>query len=106
VDVEFSLARAVGWGQGRRSCAPAPNGRSSSARGELPLGRPGGAPADTSLLDGESRLRRSTPLREAIPHDAQAVCRELALVAQHRPEALAAGRDLLKLLELEPVAVR
>lgn len=57
------------------------------------------------LLDETARLGRSIQLREAIPDDARAVRRELELAMRHRPAALAAGRELLKLMGLEPVAV-
>jgi hypothetical protein len=57
------------------------------------------------LLDETARLGRSIQLREAIPDDARAVRRELELAMRYQPAALAAGRDLLKLVELGPVAV-
>jgi hypothetical protein len=69
----------------------------------------GGLPPDALyaafLLDEAARLRRSTPLREAIPYNAPAVRRELELLAHHRPEALAAGRHLLDQLQLEAIPV-
>jgi hypothetical protein len=58
------------------------------------------------LLHEAGRIHRSAPLREAIPDDAHAVLRELELADRDRPEALAAGRDALTLLDLEAVAAR
>jgi hypothetical protein len=56
------------------------------------------------LLNDTGRLQGSTRLEEAIPDDAHALRHELALAARHLPDALAAGRDVLSLLALEPVA--
>ena len=58
------------------------------------------------LVHEAGRLHRSHSLREAIPDDAHALLRERELAERHRPETLAAGRELLSLLELEPPAAR
>ena len=58
------------------------------------------------LLHEAGRIHRSQSLREAIPDDAHALLRELELAGRIRPETLAAGRELLSLLELEPPAAR
>jgi hypothetical protein len=58
------------------------------------------------LLHEARQINRSAPLREAIPDDAHALIRELELAERHRPEALAAGRELLSVLDFEPVAAR
>ncbi len=58
------------------------------------------------LLHEARRIQRSAPLREAIPDDAHALLCELELAERDRPDALAAGREVLTLLDLEPVPVR
>ena len=58
------------------------------------------------LLDEARRLQGSTQLREAVLDDAHALRRELELAKRHQPDALRAGRDVLTLLRLEPLAVR
>jgi hypothetical protein len=55
------------------------------------------------LLDQAGRVGRSTPVREAMSDGAGAIHRELELAKRHRPDALAAGLEILSLLELEPV---
>ena len=55
------------------------------------------------LLDEAGRVERSAPLREAMRDDAGAVHRELELAKRNRPDALAAGHEILSLLDLEPV---
>jgi hypothetical protein len=58
------------------------------------------------LLHEAGRLHVSRSLREAIPVDAHVLLRELELAERDRPDALAAGRELLALLELEPPVAR
>jgi hypothetical protein len=58
------------------------------------------------LLHEAGRVHRSALLREAIPDDAQALLRELELQERDRPDAVAAGRQVLTHVELEPVAAR
>ena len=58
------------------------------------------------LLHTAERVHRSAPLRDAIPDDARALVRELELAERHRPDALAAGREVLALLDLGPVVAR
>lgn len=53
------------------------------------------------LLHEAGRIHRSPVLREAIPDDAHALLSELELAERDRPDALAAGRDVLTLLDLE-----
>jgi hypothetical protein len=58
------------------------------------------------LLHEAGRLQRSHSLREAIPDDAHALLRQLELAERSRPDSLAAGRELLSLLGLEPPAAQ
>jgi hypothetical protein len=58
------------------------------------------------LLNEAGRLQSSTRLREAIRDDAHTLRRELEGATRHQPAALAVGRDVLRLLGLEPVSAR
>lgn len=58
------------------------------------------------LLHEARRIQRSAPLREAIPDDAHALLRQLDLAERHRPDALAAGREFLSAMGLEPIRAR
>ena len=58
------------------------------------------------LLHQARRWEGSTALRNAIAEDAIALARELDRMGRGRPDALAAGRGLLELLDLRPAAAK
>jgi hypothetical protein len=58
------------------------------------------------LIHEAGRLHRSDSLRASIPDDARALLRDLELAERKRPDSLAAGRELLSLLGLEPPAAQ
>lgn len=58
------------------------------------------------LLHQAQRFEGSTALRDANAEDANAVARELDRMGHSRPDALAAGGELLACLELRPAAAK
>jgi hypothetical protein len=55
------------------------------------------------LIHEAGRTRGSVRLRDANPSDARAALRQLELAQRYRPDELAAGREILSRLGLEPV---
>jgi hypothetical protein len=79
---------------------------SSSADEQLVGSLPPEAFYAAFLLNEAGRLQLSTQLQDTTRDDAHTIRRELECATRHQSGALAAGRDVLSLLGIEPVAAR